>query len=178
MTVGHAMQDGLDTVSAAEALGSLHLYVHEAALLFTLMHGSAPLNALPNGTVPLKVVPQDIRPVYYAPDYFQLDPVAVAGYASMVQSLQTAGARIVYIVPPLYEGCRQLNIPSLAAYKDAMQRTLPPAPIVDLDGPDLDAFRNDKENYVDCFHVNAAGAAKINAYLAQLIPQALSSAPN
>ena len=42
-------------------------------------------------------------------------------------------------------------------------------------GPDFATFRNDLGNYIDCFHVNASGAAKIDAYLTQHIPQALTA---
>jgi hypothetical protein len=175
MTTNHALNDGLDAVSTVEALGSIHLYVQEAGHIFAALHHPLPGASTPDGTTPLKVVPPFFDVRRYPPDYFQLDPVAVTAYAQMVQSLRDRGARIVYIIPPLYEPFRQQNAAALAAYKQEMQHTLPQAPIIDLDGPDFAAFRNDQTNYVDNFHLNAAGAAKIDAYIAQHVPEALAA---
>ena len=175
MTTNHAMNDGLDAVSTVEALGSIHLYVNEAVHILAALHHSIGEISSPNGSTPLKVLPQHFDAAPYPPSYFQLDPVAVDAYTKMVQSLRDRGATILYIIPPLYEPFRSANSAALGNYKQVMQRTLPPAPIIDLDGPDFDAFRSDPSNYVDSFHVNAEGAAKIDAYLAQRIPQALNS---
>ena len=171
MTTNHALEDGLDGVTTSEALGSIHLYIHEVTQLLTALHRPAGRLSTPDGSTPLKIVPQNIDVIRYDPSYFQLDPVAMDSYSQMVRELTTRGTKVIYIIPPLYEPCRQLNLAAFDSYKETMQKTLPPAPMLDLDGPEFAAFRGDASNYVDCFHVNAAGADKINAYLAQKIPQ-------
>ncbi len=171
MTTNHTLLDGLDAVSAAEALGSIHLYIHEATQLLSALHLATGRLSAPDGSTPLKVVPQKFDELQYDPSYFHLDPVAVASYARMVRELAAGGTRIIYVIPPLYEPCRQLNKAAFDSYKQTMQQILPQAPILDLDGPEFATSRRVASNYVDCFHVDAVGAAKINAYLAQRIPQ-------
>ena len=171
MTTNHALEDGLDAVTSAEALGSIHLYIHEAIQILATLNLPTGRLSTADGATPLKIVPQNIDAIRYGPGYFQLDSVALGSYSQMVRELIHDGTRVIYVIPPLYEPCRQLNLSAFDAYKQTMQQTLPPGPVLDLDGPELDAFRADASNYVDCFHLNAAGADKINAYLVQKIPQ-------
>lgn len=171
MTTNHALEDGLDAVTTSEALGSIHLYIHEAAHIRSALHLPVGGLSATDGTTPLKLVPQNFVEIQYDPSYFHLDPVAVDSYRQMVSELTTRGTRVLYIIPPLYEPCRQLNEAAFNQYKQTMEQTLPHAPILDLNGPEFEAFRAEAGNYVDCFHVNAAGATKINEYLAQRIPQ-------
>ncbi len=174
MTNNHGMNDGLDAVTSAEAFGSIHLYVHEAVRLLLALHLPAGRLSAADGATPLKVLPRHFDEFRLpAPNYY-LDPVAVGAYVQMVQSLQQRGTRIIYVIPPLYEGCRKPNEGDLAAYKQAMQHDLPAAPIIDLDGPEFEGFRTDPTDYIDCFHVSAEGAAKIDDYLAQRIPQVVA----
>jgi hypothetical protein len=169
MTSNHAIVDGLDAVSTAEALGSIHLYIHELAEILTAAHRSIGKTSDPNGTTPLKPIAQKFDIMQYPSDYFRVDPIAMADYTAMVQSLEARGARIVYVIPPLYEPCRQANAIAFDIYKEKMAQNLPQAPTLDLSGPDFAAFRANPANYVDCFHVNADGARQISAYLAQNI---------
>lgn len=175
MTSNHAMQDGLDAVTTAEAFGSIHLYVHEAAQVLTALHLPAGRLSAPDGATPLKQTPPDFSNKPFDATYLYLDPVAISAYSQMVRDLNSRGARIVYVIPPLYEPCRALNERALLEYKQTMQRLLPPGPIVDLDAPDFTAFRSDAANYLDCFHETAAGAEKINSFLAQQVPAALAN---
>ena len=174
MTSNHAMQDGLDAVTMAEALGSIHLYVHEAVQILTALHLPAGRISAPDGATPLKQVPPNFNIGPFDASYFRLDPVAVDAYRQMVRDLSVRGTRIIYVVPPLYEPCRTVNERALTAYNHAIQRLLPPGPIIDLDGPDFDQFRSDPSNYLDCFHVTATGATKINTYLTQKVAATLN----
>ena len=172
MTSSHTMMDGLDAVTSAETIGSLHLFVHEAVQILTALHLPAGRLSAPDGATPLKQVPPSFNITQYEPTYFQLDPLAVAAYQEMVQNLIGRGTRIVYVIPPLYQPCLALNQQAFADYKQLMAGKLPFAPILDLNGPDLSSFRNDASNYLDCFHLSAGGAAKLNAYLSQQVPAA------
>jgi len=174
MTTNHALEDGLDAVTTAEALGSIHLYVQEATRVLSAIHLPAGRLSAADGATPLKLLPQDIVEIQYDPSYFLLDPIAVDSYRQMILELSARGTRVIYIIPPLYEPCLRLNQAAFDGYKRTMQQTLPQAPILDLNGPEFETFRNSAGNYVDCFHVNADGAAKINTYLAQHIPQSSS----
>jgi len=175
MTSNHVINDGLDSVSSAEALGSIHLYVHEAVQVLAALHLPVGRLSAPDGATPLKQVPAYFSLVQFDPSYFHLDPVAVESYIDMLGSLRSRGARIVYIIPPLYEPCRALNAVALNDYKQSMQRILPAAPIIDLDGPDFANFRSDASNYLDCFHLTTSGAIKVDKYLTQQIPISLSN---
>lgn len=172
MTSNHAMNDGLDAVTTAEALGSIHLYIHEIAAILSYLRLPAGRLSEPDGTTPLKLVPQSFFLTQYDASYFGLDPVAVDSYTQMVRELTSHGTRVVYVIPPLYQPCLSLNQAAFDDYKRTMEQTLPRAPILDLNGPEFANFRNDSGNYVDCFHVNAEGAAKISTYLSGQIPGA------
>jgi hypothetical protein len=169
MTTNHALEDGLDAVSTAEALGSIHLYIHEVTRILSALHLPAGKRSSADGSTPLKLVPQNFVEIQYDPSYFHLDTVALDTYNQIVRELTQHGIRVIYIIPPLYEPCRHLNQAAFDAYKETMLQTLPQAQILDFDGREFDAFRNDASNFVDCFHVNAAGAETINEYLAQHI---------
>lgn len=171
MTSNHALQDGLDAVTTVEALGSIHLFINEVAQIFSAIHLPAGRLSAADGTTPLRALPQNFVEIQYEANYFQLDPVAVDSYRQMVHELTSRGTRVVYIIPPLYEPCLRLNAVAFDAYKRRVQQLLPQAPVLDLDGREFDAFRKDANNYLDCVHVNAKGAAKIDTYLAQLIPR-------
>lgn len=175
MTSNHAINDGLDAVTSAEALGSIHLYVHEAVQILTALHLPAGRISAPDGATPLKQIPPSFNIAQFDASYFHLDPVAVEAYGKLVRDLRSGGTRIVYVIPPLYEPCRVLNNSALAAYKQSMQQLLPQAPIVDLEGPDFADFRGDAANYLDCFHVTAIGAVKIDAYLTQQVAATLTN---
>lgn len=175
MTSNHQMNDGLDAVSTAEAFGSIHLYVHEANQILAALHLPTGRLSAPDGATPLKPVPPSFDTIQFDPSYFNLDPVAVSAYSQMVRDLSTRGARIVYIIPPLFQPCLTLNEKALADYKQSMRRLLPPAPLVDFNGPEFKPFRIDESNYLDCFHVSASGAEKIDTYLAQQVPAALAN---
>lgn len=169
MTTNHTMNDGLEAITTAEALGSIHLYIEEAAQILAALHHPISNASAPNGATPLKSSGQDFYIMHYPPGYFELDPVAVNDYTQMVQSLQSNGARIIYVIPALYEPCRLRNASEFTEYQRTIQAILPQAPTIDLNGPDFTSFRVDADNYVDCFHVSADGAVKISAYLGQHI---------
>ena len=175
MTSNHVINDGLDSVTSAEALGSIHLYVHEAVLILTALHLPAGRISAPDGATPLKPLPPNFNIVQFDASYFHIDPVAVDSYIAMLVSLRGRGARIVYIIPPVYEPCRTLNTAAFSDYKQSMQRLLPVAPIIDLNGPDFESFRSDASNYLDCFHLTADGAAKVDRYLNQQVPAVLGN---
>ncbi len=169
MTTNHTMNDGLDAVTTAEALGSIHLYIEEAAQILAALHRPIANASAPNGATPLKGSGQRFDIAHFTASYFDVDPVAVADYTHMVESLQANGARIVYVIPALYEPCRLLNAAEFAAYQRKMQPILPQAATIDLSSSEFETFRANPDNYVDCFHVGADGAAKISTYLAQHI---------
>ena len=95
-------------------------------------------------------------------------------FRSMVQAVRDRGARIVYVVPPLYEPLYEVNRASYAAYLDTIRRALPPAPVIDFDGPEYASLRSDPDNFRDCFHLNPTGAATFTALLEKLVPEAIA----
>ena len=175
MTSNHMMNDGLDSVTSAEALGSIHLYVHEVVQVLAALHLPVGRLSAPDGATPLKQIPPSFSLVQYDASYFRLDPVAVDSYMEMLGALRARGVRIVYVIPPLYEPFRTLNAAAFNDYKQSMHRILPQAPIIDLNGPDFASFRSDTSNYLDCFHLTAEGAAKVDRYLTQQVPIALTN---
>jgi hypothetical protein len=174
MLSSHFVLDGLDTVTSAEALGSIHVLVHEAAVVLLAMHIKFGKNNPPNGSTALPENKSFGIQVFPA-ESFDIDPIALNDYRSLIQSLREHGAQIVYVVPPLYEPCLDLNGVSFATYVEKVRSMLPPAPLIDLDDPEYKSFRSDSDNYVNCSHLDAQGAREIDGALAKLVPQAISS---
>jgi hypothetical protein len=173
MTSDHKIQDGLDAVKPSEAVASIHLFVHEAGLTLLAMHRKfSKSETTPDGQV-LFNFPQNFNLVPLDPAYFKIDPIAFQQYRSLAQTLQDRGARIVYVVPPFYEPCYEVNSKNYQAYLEAIRPLLPPAPIIDFQDPEFNSLRNDPDNFMDCFHVTPRGAAKVSTLLETLVPQAL-----
>ena len=139
MTSDHTLQDGLDAVKTSEALASIHLFVHEAAFTLAAMHRKFPKSeTTPDGQV-LFNFPQNFNLAPLGTNFFSIDPIALQKYRSLAESLQSRGARIVYVVPPLYEPCYQVNKENYQAYLESIRPLLPPAPIIDFN--DAEEFK-------------------------------------
>jgi hypothetical protein len=174
MTSDHKLQDGLDAVKASEAVASIHLFVQEAALTLVAMHRRFPKSeTTPDGQV-LFNFPQNFNLTPLEPTYFSIDPIALQQYRSIAQSLQSRGARIVYVIPPLYEPCYQVNRGNYRAYLEAIRPLLPPAPVIDFEDAEFNTLRADPDNFMDCFHVTSKGAANVSTLLEKLVSQALT----
>lgn len=176
MTSHHDVKEGLDHVRVAEAIGSFHLFVHEAALGLLAAHVRfSKSNTAPDGQLFFRN-PKDLRiPKSFDDTSFSIDPVAVEQYRGMIQSLRNNGAAIVYVVSPMYEPCYRLRKTRLLAYMQTIRPLLPPAPVIDLDGPEYSPLRSDPENYFDCYHLEPEGTMKVVALLDTLVPQAIAS---
>jgi hypothetical protein len=172
MLSNHAMRDGLDTVTSAEALGSIHVVVHEVAMVLLALHIKFGKRNPPNGTTELPEN-KSFGIQVFPPESFHIDPVALKDYQTLVQSLRDHGTKVVYIVPPLYKSCLDLNSASFASYVDKVKSLLPPAPLIDLDSPEYASFRANPDNYVNCSHLDAEGAKKIDGILSKLVPEAV-----
>jgi hypothetical protein len=174
MTSDHNLQDGLDAVKTSEALASFHLFVHEAAFTLLAMNRRfSKSETTPDGQY-LFNFSQNFNLAPLEPTYFRIDPIAIGQYRSLIQSLQSRGAKIVYVVPPLYEPCYQLNRENYRAYLEAIRPLLPPAPIIDFENTEFNSLRADPDNFMDCFHVTPRGAANVSTLLETLIPRAFA----
>jgi len=131
-------------------------------------------DALPDGTDPF-VEPRGIYVRTLDPSYFQLDPIAVEAYRSMVESLRNNGASIVYVYMPIYRPLYDLNKTSYTTYLETMRRNLPPAPLVDFNGPEYTSQTSDRSNFFDCFHMRPRGAEAFVPLLTKLVQEAIAS---
>jgi len=172
ITCKHSLEDGLDTVSKAEAIGSIHLFVHEAGYLLHSLHiRSFRGDAAPDGQL-LGLAAKQAIVERSNPSYFVIDPIAVKEYREMIETLQQSGVKVVYYVPPIYEPYYQLNKKLFQENLEAQISQLPPAPIVDLSIPEYAALRSDRANFDDCWHVSRQGGIRVTALLNQLVPEA------
>ncbi|MGC1294606.1 MAG: hypothetical protein WA869_06160 [Alloacidobacterium sp.] len=176
MTSSHDVKEGLDNVRVTEAIGSFHLFVHEAAIVLLAAHVRfRKSNAAPDGQ-DIFTNSKDLSiPKSSGDEAFPIDPVALEQYRGMVQSLRNNGAAIVYVVSPTYEPCYRLAKTRLLAYIQTIRPLLPPAPVIDLDSPEYSPLRSDPENYFDCYHLEPQGTVKVVALLDTLVPQAIAS---
>jgi hypothetical protein len=173
MTRNHEVRDGLNSTRATEAIGSIHVFVHEAVLSLMAAHlRTGKVYATADGQF-LWNKPQRLEPEHLDPAFFQIDPIALKNYRAMIQSLQGMGATIVYVVPPFYEPCYQLDKSSLETYLKTIRADLPAAPVIDFDSLEYSNLRNDSNNFFDCAHVGPEGSEKVAALLDNLVPQAI-----
>jgi hypothetical protein len=178
MTNNHGIVDGLDTVTTSEAFASIHVLVHEAAVLLNAIHlssGKSPDQ--PNGSAVMKGAQFfDLNTLALA--YFALDPIAVKDYQGMLKALKDHGVTIVYVVPALYQGCYNVGSSRerFEEYLKDVRGLLPKAPTINFYDSKFAGFSGNKDNYIDCFHLNAQGASRMNALLAQTVPAAIADA--
>ena len=176
MTDNHDMMDGLDTVTSSEAFASIHVLVHETSAMLSAFHrslGKSP--GTPSGSAVMTGT-QFFDLNSLPAEYFALDPIAVKDYPEMLQSLQSHGVTIVYVVPALYQSCYNLgtNKERLETYLDSIRTLLPQGPVINFYEPEFAKLWGNKENYIDCFHLNPQGADLINQMLARKVPAAIA----
>ncbi len=176
MTASHDVKEGLDTASSTEAVGSIHLFVHETCLALKAAHlGFIKSSASTNGQLVFDT-PRRLQPEAIKPAYLRLDPVALGQFRQMIESLQTQGVRVVYVIPPFYQPCYAVNERDMRNYLATIQPLIPSAPLIDFNSAEFDAFRNDPDNFIDCFHLEPRGAETIAGVLRQRIPALVGAA--
>jgi hypothetical protein len=174
LTSSHGVSDGLDQVGTSQAMWSIDLFGQEIFFVLHALHiGSGHVEVTAEGNAIFRK-PKQMQPVARDASDFQIDPIALADYRTMIQNMQSRGAAIVYVIPPNYEPCSLLNAPRQNAYIEAVRAQLPPAPVVDLNGPEFKSLRSDSNNFSDCDHLEPAGADGVAKILEGRIPQAIA----
>jgi hypothetical protein len=172
MTWDHSVKDGMDKVSTAGAIGSLYLFSDEVRTeMIALHYRFARSDTAPDGQIEL-LYSKKLTPVELPSDKLRIDPIAVEEYRNLINSLESTGTKIVYVVPPMYEPCHQVN-KGYDAHLQSVRSLLPPGPVIDFDGPEYANFRSDSSNYLDCWHLEPRGAAQITHWLQKLVPEAI-----
>jgi hypothetical protein len=174
MTRSHGMRDGLDTVTAREAFGSIYTFANAAATILQAMHVNIGKSAAsPNGTRPMKET--ILGTSVFARSSYDIDPLALHDYRTLVLSLQRQGAKILYVNPPLYEPCYEKNRAEFTRYLDLITKEMPPAPVIDFNDSQFASLLSNRGYFIDCLHLNATGARQVSTLLTQLIPAALAT---
>jgi hypothetical protein len=165
LTASHDVKEGLDHANETEALGSIHLFVNEIANILQAAHVRfRTSDAAPNGQLVFNTR-TDLTPIPFKPEVLRMDQTALAQYRDLINSFQMRGAKVIYVIPPIYEPCYALDRQALQNYLQSAEAVLPPAPIIDLNAPEFSSFRASSENYIDCVHLQAQGASRIVALL-------------
>jgi hypothetical protein len=174
VTSKHDLNDGLDTTTNPEIFASFHLLFHEAAYALHAAHIRFwKSNAAADGQLEF-TYRKNLRVVPLPRGDYHLDPIALEDYRSMVQSLRSQGAVIVYVIPPMYEPMYQFNKTDIQAYLEFIRKFLPPAPVIDFDGPAYTDLRSNPDNFIDCCHLEPQAASTVSALLEKLVPEAIS----
>lgn len=158
----HALKEGLDHVRRREALGSINSFGEEGAKALAALHLQQN-TFFPNGSRELFVAMKLDKEL--SPDLFQTDPQAIADYRSLIETLESHGVKIVYVIPPLYQPLYDANRIRLERFLQSMQTALPPAPLIDFTGPEYAAYNSDPRNFSDGLHMSPAGAIEISQIL-------------
>jgi hypothetical protein len=186
MAHAHQMEDGLDTVTSLEAVGSIHALVNSAAHVLAALRIKFPRSdAAPDGQTPyfersgrdshthVDRLASDVKVL--DPSYFALDSAELQHLRAMTIALRGRGARIVYVVPPVYGPLYELNKSGFAASLGTMRQQLPNAPLIDLNGPEFASLTNDRDLFFDGYHLQPDGTVKFYSILRRLVPAALAS---
>ena len=96
-----------------------------------------------------------------------MDPQSIADYRSLIESLESHGVKIVYVVPPLYQPLYDANRDKFSTFMQLMQAQLPPAPLINFTDPEFAAYNNDPKNFSDGRHHSPDGAIEISKVLDQ-----------
>jgi hypothetical protein len=164
ITALHVLQDGFDQVKASEALGSIGtLGVEYDVLHDRIAH--TPSIFFPNGSHLLPVVPSPRHGQLFPPLDASQDPEAVADYRALVEELMAHGVRVIYVASPLLGSSYEPNKQTMQDYMASVARTMPPAPLIDFNGPEYAAFRDDNTNFIDNVHLSPKGAETLSQLL-------------
>jgi hypothetical protein len=169
LTDAHGVNaDEMRESEIVNALGSISLgrsYWQKRAV----ERGRAPLVWDPLGTEFSEVI-KEMRPlnpvltrIMKSEGEVHVDQMAFDEYRTMVGELRAHGLRLVAVIPPTID---ELLAPRRARMDRYNQRLLalfssPGDLIIDLNAPDLGAFRHDRINYRDGVHLSVQGAAAI-----------------
>ncbi len=177
-THGHDFKEGLDTVRTSEAIGSIHAIVNATARVLVQMHVKfRNSESTPFGADPFVASKKRIYSLRTLdPSFFQPDLIALEDLRSMVQSLRDRGARIVYVVPPVYKPLYDLNRAGYGSYLEIVRHALPPGPVIDFNAPEYASLTSDWSIFFDVYHPKPKGAAAFSALLVKLVPAELSPA--
>jgi hypothetical protein len=174
-TRGHDFKEGLDAVKTSEAIGSIHAIVNSAARILVQMHVRFNNSEdTPYGSDSY-VETKGIHVRTLDPSYFQPDLIALEDFRSMAESLRDCGARIVYVVPPVYRPHYDLNKNGYKTYVRIMRQALPPGPVIDFNDPEYTNLTGNRDIFFDCYHTKRKGASAFTALLDKLVPQAIAS---
>ncbi len=171
ITGSHELQDGLDQVNRAEALGSLAAFNIEAEMLFNNLRHRTP-TFYPDGS---HEMPSTKPEPPTAKMNMKQDPEAIGDYRALVRELQAHGVQVIYVTYPVYTPAYDFNRDALLAYRKHFPATLPPAPIIDLNEPQYKAFRDDPGNYIDEIHLSRSGADKLTDIINSRMHELLNS---
>ena len=175
MTDNHDVGDGLDTVNIFEAIGSIHALINGMGDILKSMHVTFAKDDTKSNGAAIMHEANRYGIGRFPASYFMIDPVAVKDYQATLQALHDHGVQVLYIVPPLYEPCLAPNRDQYDAYLHHMQALLPAGPLLNFDTPEFESFRNNPQNFGDCYHLRATGASRMGELLANLVPQAVTA---
>ena len=161
ITGSHELQDGLDQANRAEALGSLAAFNIDMEMLVDRLRHRAPV-FYPDGSHEMPSTTPEPPKVKMN---MKQDPQAIEDYRALVEELEDHGVRVIYVVYPVYSPAYDFNHDALLAYRRSFAATLPPAPIIDLNNPEYQAFRDDSGNYIDEIHLSRTGADRLTDIL-------------
>jgi len=161
LTDRHDLQDGLGQADPHEALGSFYSYVLSVD---RFLHPKSQYAT--DGSWQMTEVPELPPPGgHYMTT--PLDHKALDDYRIMTQHLLDHGTRVVYVVSPHYGLDLDGSGPILADYDRTVLAQMPPAPVIDFNGPEYKYFWDNPVNYNDVDHLSPAGADLITTLINQ-----------
>ena len=99
---------------------------------------------------------------------FVVQAGALADYGAMVAAARRCGAQVVAFIPPIEKDFWDLRPDAYRRYFATVRGFFKPQePVIDMNDPDLAAFRADSNNFTDGIHVSRSGAQQLVGYLDQ-----------
>lgn len=110
---------------------------------------------------PVEINPT-LRRVMMPDGDYHVDEVAFEEYRSVVDALHRRGVKVAAVVPPTVEDLLEPRREAMDRYVRRMWTLFSPDDVlIDLNAPDVAAFRRDKSHYRDGVHLSRAGAVEV-----------------
>lgn len=160
---------------AHSALGSLSLWAAYKDMLNIRLHRSQPLRDYA-GTEAFGPMPRDLnanmKRLFAPGSRFEIDPVALETYRSFLAELRAHGIRIVFVVPPLFEGLLDSKREAFDNYARMIQaESRAGDKWIDFTSDSFAAFRKDRSNFVDGVHMVPGATRQVVAHLNAAVNQ-------
>ncbi len=163
ITRGHQFNEGgMGKPTRREALGSINLLREEMNEVLVAT-GQKQREFYPDGSKDLHT--PKTGPGAFPVDAFTIDPESLADYKKLIAELRQRDVRIIFVLPPTFEGTYQSVRGTMTHYVQQTGLLASEDTVIDFTGPRYAVFRETAENFDDGIHLSHDAALQLSAAL-------------